>query len=78
MGRIGLCTHGVTTVGGVTAGHARHNSTIVGGATACQVGTTLVIPILGRKQVMAFSGASKLCLSYLGTACSVENAVVTK
>ena len=24
-GRIRLCTHGVTTVGGVTAGHARHN-----------------------------------------------------
>ena len=35
--RIRLCTHGVTTVGGVTAGQPRHNSrSNVGGVTAGQ------------------------------------------
>ena len=33
---IGLYTHGVTTVGGVTAGQVRHNSSNVGGVTAGQ------------------------------------------
>ena len=35
---IGLCTHGVTIVGGVsvTAGQVRHNSSNVGGVTAGQ------------------------------------------
>ena len=35
--RIGLCTHSVTTVGGVTPGQVRHNSSNVGGVTAGQV-----------------------------------------
>ena len=37
---IGLCTHGVSNVGGVTAGReqARHNLTNFGGVTAGQVG----------------------------------------
>ena len=34
----GRCTHGVTTVGGVTAGQARHTSSNLGGVTASQVG----------------------------------------
>ena len=37
-GRIGLCTHGLNNVGGVTAGQKRHNSSNVGGVTAGQVG----------------------------------------
>ena len=32
-GRIGLYNHGITTVGGVTAGQARHNSSTVGVST---------------------------------------------
>ena len=34
----GLCTHGVSNVGGVTAGPVRHNSSNVGGVTAGPVG----------------------------------------
>ena len=37
-GRIRLYTNGVTTVGGVTAGQTRHNSSNVGGVTAGQMG----------------------------------------
>ena len=33
----GLCTHGVSNVGGVTTGLALHNSSNVGGVTAGQV-----------------------------------------
>ena len=33
----GLCTRGVSDDGGGTGGHARHNSSNVGGVTACQV-----------------------------------------
>ena len=32
------CAHGVRTVGGVTVGQARYNSSHVGGVTAGQVG----------------------------------------
>ena len=38
MWGIRLRTHGLTTVGVVTAGHPRHNSSNVGGVTAGQVG----------------------------------------
>ena len=34
----GLCTHGVSNVGGVTASTARHNSSSVVGVTAGPVG----------------------------------------
>ena len=34
----GLCTHGVSNVGGVTASPARRNSSNVEGVTASQVG----------------------------------------
>ena len=34
----GLCTHGVSNVGGFTAGPARHNSSNVGGVTVGQMG----------------------------------------
>ena len=33
----GICTHGVSNVGGVTTGPARHNSSNVGGVIAGQV-----------------------------------------
>ena len=36
-GQIRLCTHGITTVGGVTAGHARHNKSNLGDVTTGQV-----------------------------------------
>ena len=36
-GRIRICTHGVTTVGAVTAGQPRHNSSNIWGVTAGQV-----------------------------------------
>ena len=34
----GLCTHGISNVGGVIAGPARHNASNVGGVTVGPVG----------------------------------------
>ena len=41
----GLCTQGVSNVGGVTAGPSRHNSIDDGGVTAGQVGHGPVVKL---------------------------------